>query len=99
MKDLADIAGQEPCFEYSYTPVAAEGAHFITAQQLALHQYGMFHDMKEAWKRRLAKHPDQTKEEFLDWFIDDVSPDISMEVLEKCWDVLEKYSDTMRAAS
>lgn len=98
MKALAKISGQEPTFDYSYTPVAAEAEHFKTAQAQALHQYGLFHDMKEAWLRRLDRHPSQTKEEFLDWFIDDVSPEITEATLNSYWDILKKYSDTMQKA-
>ncbi|MDO4331882.1 MAG: hypothetical protein Q4C58_04265 [Eubacteriales bacterium] len=98
MEDLAQIAGQEPSFAYSYAPVAAEAENFKNAQRQALQQYGMFHDMKESWLRRLERHPDQTKAEFLDWFIDDLSTEITMDTLEKCWDVLEKHSDSMQKA-
>lgn len=95
---LAKISGQEPSFEYSYTPVAAEAEHFKSAQAMALKQYGLFHDMKESWLRRLDRHPDQTKEEFLDWFIDDVPPEIPVDTLEQYWDILQQYSDTMQKA-
>ena len=98
MQALAKISGQKPTFDYSYTPVAAEAEHFKAAQALALHQYGLFHDMKEAWLRRLDRHPNQTKEEFLDWFADDVSPDITEATLDSYWDILKEYSDTMQKA-
>ena len=95
---VAKVAGQEPTFFYTYKALPAEATNFISAQQHALHQYGLFHEMKEAWLRRLNRHPNQTKEEFLGWFIDDQSGDVTMEALDKCWDILAKNSDTMKLA-
>ena len=96
--DLCKVSGQEATFDYDYPTTIAEIEHYMTAQQNAIKQYGVFQTLKQQWVNAVNRNPDMKKDVFLAMIINFVPKEVTLEQLSKDWDILKKYSDTMKNA-
>ena len=71
---------------------------YMTAQQNAIKQYGVFQTLKQQWVNAVNRNPDMKKDVFLAMIINFVPKEVTLEQLSKDWDILKKYSDTMKNA-
>lgn len=96
--ELSKVSGQEATFAYDYPITIAEIEHYMTAQQNAIKQYGVFQTLKQQWVNAVDRNPDMKKDVFLAMLINFVPKEVTLEQLSKDWDILKKYSDTMKKA-
>jgi hypothetical protein len=93
---LAQISGNEPHFSYDYDATVANTAPFLAAQHAALTQYGLYVQMRDDWTKAVERNPEITKGEFVEDFLIFAPKGVTKEELNEYWDVLAKYSDTMK---
>jgi len=96
ISSLANIAGNKPTFKYDYEPTVANAELFMVAQHAALTQYGLYIQMRDKWPMAVARKPEITKDEFIDDFLIFAPAGITKEILNQYWDILAKYSDSMK---
>lgn len=93
---LANISGNKPTFKYDYDPTVANSASFKVAQTASLTQYGFYIQMRDKWPLAVARKAEITKGEFIDDFLIFAPTGITKEILNQYWDILAKYSDSMK---
>lgn len=95
---LAKIGGNEPTFDYKFDPTVANASSYLGAMRSALSQYGEFVEVRNAWVQATSRSAGVTKKSFIANYLMFAPADFTEAKLTAYWDVLAKYSDSMRSA-
>lgn len=96
---LAKVGNQQPGFDYSMTPTVANAPKFLGAMRSALSQYGEFVEMRNGWDQAVSRNPKLTKQAFIEMYVNFAPSGMTEDTLNGYWNVLAKYSDSMKAVN
>ncbi|WP_232667851.1 hypothetical protein [Pseudonocardia sp. TRM90224] len=95
---LAKVTAKPAGFNVDFPKSPQNAQKFIDAMRSAFAEFGDFIKLREMWIDYTKRHPDATRSKFIDSYMDFADEGTAQTTVEGYFEVLAKYSDSMRLA-